>query len=245
MRPLRDLIKRKRLKAVFRAVKKKAQLYIPIMNKFAYICHKSIYYIIMPYRSFLAEDIQEKLGLRTQKAKLFTDIIPLEPGDLLKNILFSTAILPKKSEKARSEMIVFPILLDLCQKNNYQFIIYSGENLKADLKRGLNGECDFILSKNTEALDLNVPIFTLVEAKRDQIIEEGIPQCIAQLVGAQVYNAKKKIELPFIYGCVSTGEAWKFLKLEKDLLIIDTDTYYLGNLSSIIGVFQMIVSKYI
>jgi len=46
-----------------------------------------------------------------------------------------------------------------------------------DKTKGLNGHCDYILSKPKEQLMLTAPVVMLVEAKNDKIIE-GIPNVL-------------------------------------------------------------------
>jgi hypothetical protein len=150
--------------------------------------------------------------------------------------------LPVRSEKAKSEWIVVPILRELRNKNNKFFTIHSGENLNVDEERGLKGECDFILAKDIGTFDLNYPVIQVVEAKRNDL-EVGVPQCAAQLLGAKIYNEKKGVKLEKIYGCVTTGNEWLFLCMQDNLLI-DSKLYYLSELSDILGIFQNIIDYY-
>ena len=133
-----------------------------------------------------------------------------------------------------------PILIELRNRNAKYFTIYSGEMLNIDEE--LKGECDFILSKDTGSFEINAPIMQLVEAKRNDI-ENGIAQCAAQMIGAQKYNAQRKYITNEIYGCVTTGDDWLFMRLEKNLEI-DTKKYYLGNLAELLGVFQKIIDTF-
>jgi hypothetical protein len=84
----------------------------------------------------------------------------------LKNSLQIAKELPIKSEKAKSESIVFPILVELRKRNNNFFTIHSGDTLNADEAHGLEGECDFILAKESDTYNINFPIFQLLEAKK-------------------------------------------------------------------------------
>ncbi len=147
-----------------------------------------------------------------------------------------------KSEKARSEWIVVPILKALKTRNQDFLTIYSGEILVADKEKGLIGECDFILAKDTHSFDISFPIFKLVEAPKNDL-EEGVRQCAAQMVGARVFNQKKGIDLPKNYGCSTTGNNWIFLEL-SDNLYIDTRKYYLNEVAELLGVFQHIIDYY-
>ena len=150
--------------------------------------------------------------------------------------------MPIKSEKARSEWIVVPILKELRTRNSKFFTIYSGDMLVGDKEAGLQGECDFILSKDTKSYEISIPIFQIVEAKRNDL-DEGIKQCCAQLVGARKYNEKKGITTEKLYGCTTTGDVWQFIEY-SDKLYIDDKKYYLGEISELLGVFQSIIDYY-
>lgn len=196
----------------------------------------------MAYGDFTLRKIQEKFGISNSVEKIFTHFEPIESSDWLKKTLEIAAKLPNRSEKAKSETIVMPILLELRERNNDFFTVYSGENLNADIEMGLNGECDFILTKDTHTFDINIPIVQIVEAKKNDI-DLGVPQCAAQMVGAKVFNEKYGTPLEYIYGCVTTGNEWKFLKLNNDLTI-DTRIYYLNELGELLAVFQNIIDYY-
>lgn len=151
--------------------------------------------------------------------------------------------LPVRSEKAKSEWIVVPILRELRNRNDKYFTIHSGDFLNADEEKGLKGECDFILAKDVSTFDINYPIIQIVEAKKNDL-ELGVPQCAAQLVGAKVFNQNKGVEIPKIYGCVTTGNEWLFMVLENDLIKIDSKIHYLNEVENIIGIFQVIIDYY-
>ncbi len=195
------------------------------------------------YDDYSLDDITEQFTITNKRVRLFEKSGNLEVSDWLQNSLSIAEELPIKSEKARSELIVVPILIELRNLNNKFFTIYSGDSLNVDDAKGLRGECDFILAKDTGSFNINVPIIQIVEAKKNDI-EIGIPQCAAQMIGASLYNKQKGTELQKIYGCVTTGDNWQFMKLENNEIQIDTKKYYLGNVSELLGVFQNIISYY-
>ncbi len=196
----------------------------------------------MAYGDFTLGDLENKFGIRNQRMRLFDAIDPVEPSGKLKAELLEIEEMPIRSEKAKSEWIVVPILKELRQRNEKFFTIYSGENLNSDEARGLKGECDFILAKDTGSFDISFPILQIVEAKKNDL-EAGVPQCAAQLVGAKVFNEKKGLHLDRLYGCVTTGNDWLFMKLENDL-VIDSRVYYLVEISQLLGIFQRIIGYY-
>jgi hypothetical protein len=198
----------------------------------------------MAYRDFTLLTLQQRFSIVHQRKRLFNEIPPIEPSQTLINSLKTAEELPIKSEKAKSELIVMPILLEIRNQNHKKITIYSGENLNSDIEAGLNGECDFILTKDTGSFEIIAPILQIIEAKKNDV-ENGIAQCAAQLVGAQIYNAKQEIHLPCLYGCVTTGDDWLFLQLIEQQLFIDTRKFYLGNLPLLLGAFQITLNTYL
>lgn len=121
--------------------------------------------------------------------------------------------------------------------------LYSGDYLNVDAEKGLNGECDFIISKDIQSFEINYPIMQIVEAKNHNI-QAGIPQCTAQMLGAKLYNQQNGVELDVIYGCVTAGDEWQFLKLENQTVFIDKRKYYLNQLGELVAIFQGIIDFY-
>ncbi len=197
----------------------------------------------MAYSNFTLEALETIFGVKNQVKSLFVDTPQMKPSERLEADLEEAKALLIRTEKARSEWIVVPILRELRNKNNNFFTIYSGEFLDVDKKKGLNGECDFILAKDTGTYSINFPIIQIVEAKMHDI-DFGIPQCAAQLLGAKIFNEKKGSNVSKIYGCVTTGNDWVFMCLENNLVTIDTKRYYLNDIESILGAFQTIIDFY-
>jgi hypothetical protein len=193
----------------------------------------------MAYTEFSLSDLEEKFSVKHERTPLLFPSQLIEPSERLKLELEESTEMPIKSEKARSEWIVVPILKELRRLNHKFFTIYSGDTLVGDKFSGLQGECDFILSKDTKSYDISIPIFHIVEAKRNDL-EEGVRQCSAQLVGARMYNERKGINAEKIYGCTTTGDVWQFIQY-SDKIYIDTKKYYLGEIDELLGVFQHII----
>ncbi len=196
----------------------------------------------MAYTDFTLSDLEEKFGVKNERTQLTFLSKPVMPTERLRIELEESTEMPIKSEKARSEWIVVPILKELRTRNSKFFTIYSGDTLVGDKEAGLQGECDFILSKDTKSYEISIPIFQIVEAKRNDL-DEGIKQCAAQLVGARKYNERKGTITEKLYGCTTTGDVWQFIEY-SDKLYIDDKKYYLGEVDELLGVFQSIIDYY-
>src|SRR5207244_6241392 len=91
------------------------------------------------------------------------------------------------TEKARSEFAIAPVLFELRRRHHGAFALFSGVELNADPGRGLNGVCDFLISRSPLQHVVGVPILTVVAAKNENL-RTGLGQCIAAMVAAQLLN---------------------------------------------------------
>jgi hypothetical protein len=132
------------------------------------------------------------------------------------------------------------VLLELRRTLNYSFSVFSGLEWEVDRDRGLNGYCDFILTRGESQYILGAPFVAIVEGK-NEIIQPGLGQCIAAMYAAQLANQQAKTAVTTIYGIVSTGSTWKFLRLEGNAVTIDIPEYYIDNLPKIMGILREIV----
>ena len=139
------------------------------------------------------------------------------------------------TEKARSEMIIAPILLEIRRRYSQNLSLFSGVEFTVDRTQGLNGVCDFILSQSPEQLLIRAPIVTIVEAKNENL-KSGFAQCIAAMVGAQLFNTRKQNPIETIYGVVTIGTIWRFIQLQDKKLQVDLKEYYIENLAQILGI---------
>jgi hypothetical protein len=196
----------------------------------------------MPYNDFSLETVSSVLGVSTGLADLFPNLDAVSVPSWLREMLDRGLRQVLLSEKARSEFIVVPILLACQEMAAGAIAIYSGQRLDVDPERGLIGECDFILSAAPPVPALRAPLVTIVEAKRNEV-ESGVWQCIAQMVGAREFNQRSGGGPEAIYGCVTNGEAWQFMRLSGSVAAIDRRRYYIDNVGGILAVFQTIITR--
>lgn len=186
----------------------------------------------------------KKLALEKIDVYLFPSITLVQPSEWLQQALSMAKRMPLTNEKSKSERIISPILSEIALQYESQITLFSGEDLPVDAERDLSGECDFFFAKHPKKNVMQAPIITLVEAK-DEDFEYGQAQCIAQMYAAQRFNLQEGRDISYIYGCAVTGGEWKFLRLEKEQIFIDNETYYLDNLPKILGIFHQIIHSYL
>lgn len=192
----------------------------------------------MAYSDFKLSNVSKIFELTiTESSQLLADVPEIEASELLTTILKENIDLAVSinTEKARSEMIIAPILLEIRRKLNYQISLFSGIEFNVDPGKGLNGFCDFLMSNSQEQLFISSPILTIVEAKNDNL-KAGLGQCIAEMVAAQLFNQQEGNEISIIYGAVTTGTVWQFLKLENKVVSIDLTEYFIRDIQKIIGI---------
>jgi hypothetical protein len=110
--------------------------------------------------------------------------------------------------------------------------------------RGLHGFCDFIISPKYDAVFLEAPLITMVEAKENQDLFDAAPQCMAEMYAARLYNEQHHENITIIHGVVTSGYEWLFLKLEENTVWVDITRYNLNNLNELLGVWQKVIDFY-
>ena len=187
--------------------------------------------------------IETNFGITiADKVGIFASLPEAEYSELLsqtlqENISLALAI---NTEKARSELIVTPILVELRKQFQYQISLFSGKEFNVDAEKGLTGFCDFLISRSPEQLLIKAPVITLVEAKNDNI-QAGLPQCMAEMIAAQIFNERRNNNISAIHGVVTTGTNWKFLRLSNQIMEVDLNDYYIDNISKIIGILKYLI----
>lgn len=199
----------------------------------------------MAYRNFSFDKLKAKFNLNIEnKVGLFSknkEILQLNDyfwATLKDNLSLALAI---NTAKAKSELLISPILVEIRRLVNQQISLFSGIEFHVDEEHDLQGTCDFIIGLSSEQFFLVAPIITIVEAKQDNLTL-GLPQCIAEMKAAQLFNERQGHHIPTIYGIVTTGSLWKFLKLEKLTVSIDLDEYHIKELTKIMGILLTMIN---
>ena len=191
----------------------------------------------MSYSDFTLQTAVKELQLvLNERTSLFAQIPESVLSDYLamtlkENVPLALAI---NTEKARSELIIAAILVELRKMLNYQISLFSGVEFNVDPPRGLNGVCDFIITRSPEQFFIRAPAIVIVEAKNENI-KGGLGQCIATMLAACLFNAQEDQSISTVYGVVTSGSIWKFLQLVGNTVYIDLEEYHINNAGKILG----------
>jgi hypothetical protein len=198
----------------------------------------------MCYRDFTSIiKVKQAFGLTTVEGPRFLpQITPIDPSATLTDFLANSlpVAVATGSEKARSEMIITPLLLEVRKILQQNVSLFSGEDFTVDYETGLNGICDYLISRSPEMLEIEAPAVAVVEAKKADL-KTGIGQCVAEMVAMQKFNEAKGKPISVIYGSVSNGTQWRFLKLEEKIVSIDLNDYALPPVDEILGMLVWMV----
>ncbi|NET59151.1 MAG: hypothetical protein F6K47_24320 [Symploca sp. SIO2E6] len=197
----------------------------------------------MSYSQFTLEKVEQTFGLNIlENLDMFAAVPEVPVSDFLQQCLAYNIPLALEiaTEKARSEMIITPILIELRQQFESQISLFSGKEFNVDTQQGLMGYCDFIISKSPSQLLIKSPVAIIVEAKNDNI-QSGLGQCIAEMVAAQILNQRQDNHHETIYGSVTTGTNWKFLKLSGVVVEVEPNEYFLNDIGKLMGILRSFI----
>jgi hypothetical protein len=192
----------------------------------------------MSFRDFTLPKVQQDFGLTTDTSQqLFGAVAAVPLSETLRRYLddFQPLGMSIPTEKGRSELLVAPLLAEVWRRSGHRISLYSGVELNVDEVAGLNGVCDFLLGQSPQLYYVEAPVVAIVEAKKDSI-PEGLGQCAAEMVAVQRFNLKANKPQDPVYGCVTTGAQWRFLRLTGKRLDIDLNEYQIAQADRILGV---------
>jgi hypothetical protein len=198
----------------------------------------------MAYSNFTIEEVELKFNIQLQAQAFLPTIAPLAPSAFLSHHLEHGLRLVKRSasEKAKSEFLIAPILMELESLLSEKISLFSGEDFTVDRALGLNGICDFLISQVPAQLTIKAPVIAIVEAKKG-VLKDGWGQCMAELVAAQKFNQQRGQEIAAIYGIVTSGLLWQFMKLERQTITIEPDEVALQPIDQLLGILHWLAQN--
>lgn len=190
----------------------------------------------MAFGDFKYPDVVSHFGLTQTTADLFGAAPPVAPSAAYQAIAprYAKMAVGNAGEKAKSELLIAPILSDIWARYEDRINMYSGNEFVADEAAKLTGYCDFLFGLGPQLPLPTAPLVVVIEAKKDDLMN-GYGQCIAGMVGLQRFNRNAKLDRPFVYGGVTTGGAWRLMKLEGTVLIHDKNEFFANPPDRLLG----------
>lgn len=197
----------------------------------------------MSYGEFSLKEVVQRFNLAlVERPDLFEPAPQRKPGSLLQQTLKDAVplALAIHTEKARSELIVAPVLLEMRRQMPDRVSFFSGIDFTVAPELGLGGCCDFLISRSALQEYPTAPVVAILEAKNDNI-KSGLGQCVATMFGARLFNEREGQPINIIGGAVTTGTLWRFLRLTGDQLALDQREYAIAEIEKILGIlFQFV-----
>jgi hypothetical protein len=167
--------------------------------------------------SFDPEDILSELGYGFSRAALQipqgspfpfpSSVLIPDPIPLQQSISQNLTFVDLTSETARREVIIAPILLELCRLTHSKLKIEYPIAVNDQLK----GTLDYYIQSQQALL--------VVEAKNADL-SRGFTQLAVELIALDQWTT---LEVSVLYGAVTTGDIWKFGKLHRQQRQIEQD----------------------
>ena len=192
----------------------------------------------MAYSDFTLPRLIKRFGLTLDtNSDLYATVPAVTPDPAFLNRLQRDLemALQVSTERARSEFIIAPILAETRHIAQNEIALFSGVEFNVDALQDLSGFCDYIITRSRQQMFVEAPVLMLVEAKNEDM-KRGYAQCFAEMIAAQLFNAREDSEVPKIYGAVSIGNQWKFLELEGATARVDVADYYIKDINKIMGI---------
>ncbi len=199
----------------------------------------------MAYSDFKLAQLKQQFQLILEEGVDLCSSAPLVPVSawltetLQETLALALAI---NTEKARSELLIAPILVELRKQTGRTISLFSGVDFTVDATQGLNGVCDYVISRSPEQLFISAPVLIIFEAKNENI-KGGFAQCIAAMLAAQQFNEREGTSVVLVHGVVTTGTAWRLLQLEQKTVRIDDREYYIDNVAKLMGILTTITGR--
>ena len=183
-------------------------------------------------------EVQKRFEIRDSASDFVSGDNLLSPSEqFLQGLAFARQHLNVfRSEAARCEAIIYPILLESYKAYAERYMLWIREPLAYD--GVLSGTPDYFVATRSE-LGKNVvgtPLVMVVEAKKNDF-EIGWGQCLAAMIAAQKINTQeinRNAMFP-VYGIVTDGVLWQFGKLVGDTFTENLTPFSLGDVPRLFG----------
>lgn len=198
----------------------------------------------MAYRDFHLSEFVKLFNLKINETNgLFAAAEEIECSKYLRFKIEEYLALNKKNDphKQNQQLITYSVLLEAKHLLKPQISVFTKVNFDVDSEIGLNGYCDFLVSLSSPEI-ISHPVITIVESKHDNL-DIHLGQCAAQMLAFQLFNEWENNQIKTIYGLVTNGTVWRFMKLVAQVIYLDSTVYHISYVEKILGILCSAIAR--
>lgn len=178
----------------------------------------------MSYNAFTLQSAVNQFDLKYIGSDLiFPTVLPTLPEyadnhlELLTRQLDRDADIARRNptDRAKCAYVIAPMVATLRQIHHIG--IHTGVQFNVSTVENLTGQCDFLITLSDELEIIEAPVLVITQAK-ESVMTEGVGRCVAQMIAAQRFNQESGLPPIPVFGCVTNGFSWRFLKLAGDVM---------------------------
>lgn len=198
----------------------------------------------MAYRDFTLSELVKNFNLKiNQTSGLFAAFEELESSEYLKYnvkeyLTFGKGI---NTHEPNHKLITYSVLMEAKNRLITHTSLFSEVNFNVDSEMGLSGTCDFLVGLSAEKF-ISRPLINVVQSKSENL-NFYLGQCIAQMLASQLFNDWENNEIKTIYGVVTNGTLWRFMKLVSQTVYIDLTAYHISYVNKILGILCSAIAR--
>ncbi|NJO15901.1 MAG: hypothetical protein HC877_09165 [Thioploca sp.] len=183
----------------------------------------------------------QKYGIKAKTENIFPSRLHKDVPDwFCENLTFALEIKKiHESEAFCREGFIYPFLQEGVKLHRH-LNLWSHQLLSCDEE--LNGYPDYFITAlpyEHAYLVMDKPYVAVVEAK-DEKLNEGWGQCLAEMVACQKLNEPDDIP---VYGIVSTGILWEFAKLDGNTFLKHRSSYTVEPPELLMGILDYVLTE--
>jgi len=198
----------------------------------------------MAYRDFTLSELIKIFNLNINKTNgLFTAFEEVECSEYLKFNIEEYVAFTKGNDthKPNHKLITYSVLMEAKNKLKLKTSLFHEVNFDVDSEMGLSGKCDFLFGLSSEKF-ISHPVIAIVQSKYENP-NLCLGECVAQMLAAQLFNDWENNQIKTIYGVVTNGTIWRFMKLVSHVVYIDLTAYHISYVEKILGILCSAVTR--
>ncbi|MBD2093268.1 hypothetical protein H6F67_25825 [Microcoleus sp. FACHB-1515] len=183
------------------------------------------------FSKFRLDEAYKQLNL-TQLTSWKIKFNPVPPSDAFQTHLDRLQVFDVGRSEEGKKLIIDAILIEALQPFK-RLKFWKGATLESEVA---HGAADYLMTENRGYFE--APFLCIVEAKKDDF-EQGLAQCLVEMQACLWSNQAIDRTID-VFGIVTSGEGWKFYRLDLAGAVHETLLYSVSDTNSILGILHSI-----